>query len=525
MTLSKVSKQPRSTSTPQRSTRSQPASTQNQAQPANYPRISNSPESLLALQKTIGNRALQRMLASQSVQAKLSVGPANDVYEQEADRVASQVVRSTTTPEQDSVQTQSNDSTVQPKSTGATSTNGSSPASGGLESRVNGSKGSGGALPEGTRSFMESRFGADFSGVRIHTGGEAAQLNQSIQAEAFTHGHDIYFNKNNFNPTSQSGQHLLAHELTHVVQQGSASQVRRKADVSVQNRLPSNRISTKKKKMYLDFVRMKRLDPQFSKIIGSILGIKKLKNKGGDQSGGTYGHWWTEIGDLTGDYPGGTWAPAESYGWWPHEDSNLTTKSTLTGVPGQLNAGETDDPHHGEAVSASQMFHPVMDVDTNADYSAVRNKVIKDIRNKAKSYHGKWAWRLGWGQNCHTFQQWLKKEVGIHNQKGVGWFKRPTNVEGLGEAAAKQKEQEKKESFDKDNPGTDYQLTMDMPCYETFDASGTVEIPAGSTVRALTEQMFGTFDTLSGFNKAEIIWEGKHHFVYKDDLLKAGKKV
>jgi hypothetical protein len=514
MALAKIPKQPRSTPAqpaPQRSLRSQPTPAQLKNQ--------NSPADLLALQGAIGNRALQRMLTTQGIQAKLSVGPADDVYEREADKVAAQVVDgSAESPS--TLGSHSSSSVVQPKSSGGDG--GGFETSSGLEGRVNSSKGSGGPLPGETQSFMESRFGADFSGVRIHTGNDAIQLNRSIHSDAFTHGNDIYFNKNQYEPQSRAGQQLLAHELTHVVQQGATSQIHRKTSVSVQNRLSGNRISTKKQKMYLDFVRMKRRDPQFSKAIGSILGIKKLKKKGGEQSGGTYGHWWTEIGDMEGDYPG-EWKPAESYGWWPSKSVGL--KETFAGVPGSLNKGQKNDPHHGEDVSASQMFHPVMEVDTGADYVAVRDKVINDIRTKAKSYSGKWAWRFGWGQNCHTFQQWLKKQVGIHNQKGVGWLKRPKDVEGIQEAAAKQQEKEQQEEFNKKNPGVDYKLSEAIRCSLTFDGDTDIEIPADSVVRALDKQMFGTFEEASDFNKIEFSWQGKSYYTYKDIFLKAGVKI
>lgn len=91
-----------------------------------------------------------------------------------------------------------------------------------VESRLNSSKGGGSPLPAGTRDHMESSFGADFSAVRVHTDGQAAEMNKSLHAQAFAHGSDIYFDKGKFDTGSKAGQHLLAHELTHVVQQGGA---------------------------------------------------------------------------------------------------------------------------------------------------------------------------------------------------------------------------------------------------------------------------------------------------------------
>jgi hypothetical protein len=88
-----------------------------------------------------------------------------------------------------------------------------------LSAALSGSKGSGTALPGPARSRMEAAFGADFSGVRVHTGADAVQMNRQLHAQAFTHGRDIYFNAGKYDPASVDGQHLLAHELTHVVQQ------------------------------------------------------------------------------------------------------------------------------------------------------------------------------------------------------------------------------------------------------------------------------------------------------------------
>lgn len=73
-------------------------------------------------------------------------------------------------------------------------------------------------MPEGLRNMMENGFGRDFSQVRLHTDSEAAEMSSSIHAKAFTHGNDIYFNRGQFAPETSEGQHLVAHELTHVVQ-------------------------------------------------------------------------------------------------------------------------------------------------------------------------------------------------------------------------------------------------------------------------------------------------------------------
>ena len=118
---------------------------------------------------------------------------------------------------------------IQKKESGAVPDSGAKDtANSGLEARLQKTKGAGTPLPSDTRTAMESSIGADFSNVRVHTGNEAAELSNDLQAQAFTHGNDIYFNDNKFDATSSTGRHLLAHELTHTVQQSAA--VQKKAD-------------------------------------------------------------------------------------------------------------------------------------------------------------------------------------------------------------------------------------------------------------------------------------------------------
>lgn len=81
-----------------------------------------------------------------------------------------------------------------------------------------------GGVPLGSqvRQFMEPRFGMDFSRIQIHADSRAAALSQSIDARAFTYGPHIYFNQGEYQPETQAGRHVLAHELTHVIQQGAS---------------------------------------------------------------------------------------------------------------------------------------------------------------------------------------------------------------------------------------------------------------------------------------------------------------
>jgi hypothetical protein len=82
-------------------------------------------------------------------------------------------------------------------------------------------KGGGSSLDSGVRKEMESKLGHDFGDVRIHTDGQAAKAATSVQAKAFTSGTDVVFNAGNYQPDTAEGKHMLAHELTHVVQQRS----------------------------------------------------------------------------------------------------------------------------------------------------------------------------------------------------------------------------------------------------------------------------------------------------------------
>jgi hypothetical protein len=88
-----------------------------------------------------------------------------------------------------------------------------------VENNLNSTKGSGRQLSEQTRHEMGSSIGSDFSRVRIHDDSNAAQLSKDLNAQAFTHGNDIYFNSGKYDPETVEGKHLLAHELTHTVQQ------------------------------------------------------------------------------------------------------------------------------------------------------------------------------------------------------------------------------------------------------------------------------------------------------------------
>ena len=165
----------------------------------------------------------------QTAQAKLAIGQPGDRYEQEADRVARNVTLQINAPVSDTVQRESEIDQLQMKpmlqqqKTVAQKTVAGGEASSELESSINRAKSGGQSLDSGLQKSMGQAMGADFSGVKVHTDSNADRLSRSIQAKAFTTGRDVFFKGGEYNPSTKGGQELIAHELTHVVQQGSAN--------------------------------------------------------------------------------------------------------------------------------------------------------------------------------------------------------------------------------------------------------------------------------------------------------------
>ena len=166
---------------------------------------------LLALQQTHGNRYVQRVVSG--IHAKLVVGQPGDIYEQEADRIADQLSRQDI-PEEEQEYKLEITATPSPQDV-----NGNRGIDEDLESRLNRNKCGGISLSTDLRSFFEPRLMHDFSNVRVHTNSEADQMNRDFGARAFALGPDIYFQAGQYNPHSIEGKRLLAHELTHVVQE------------------------------------------------------------------------------------------------------------------------------------------------------------------------------------------------------------------------------------------------------------------------------------------------------------------
>lgn len=104
-----------------------------------------------------------------------------------------------------------------------------------LAGKLQQTKGGGQSLPDDVQKDFGGKMNADLGGVKIHTDSQSHEMNEQLGAKAFTHGDDIYFKKDNYNPGSNEGKLLLAHELTHTVQQknGSTGKVQKHEDRSV----------------------------------------------------------------------------------------------------------------------------------------------------------------------------------------------------------------------------------------------------------------------------------------------------
>jgi hypothetical protein len=224
----------------------------------------------LSLQQTLGNQAWQRLAAAQLIQPKLHADQANDRHEQDAKRVADRILR-TPAAQQVSLHCACGGScprcqtppAVQAKRTGSQSPDALEQEADTVADQVvrqsshateiaqisrqtsprfacpavrlaaenpqdapavvrDVLRSPGTALDAATRRFFEARLGQDFSAVRVHSDAKAAQSACALHALAYTAGRDVVFAAGHYAPATEQGKHLLAHELTHVVQQGAA---------------------------------------------------------------------------------------------------------------------------------------------------------------------------------------------------------------------------------------------------------------------------------------------------------------
>lgn len=191
-------------------------------------------------QNTIGSRFRQNL----AIQPKLKIGQPGDKYEREADAVAQRVMKMGESETMQMQPVEGEEEVMQPKLRMQPIEEEEEPirmkcakcdememlqpkseegnvAAPSIEQQINSTKGNGRHLSTKSNRIMSNAFGTDFSEVQIHTGQKASQLNQRLGARAFTYGNNIYFNSGEYRPDSSTGKSLLAHELTHVVQQTS----------------------------------------------------------------------------------------------------------------------------------------------------------------------------------------------------------------------------------------------------------------------------------------------------------------
>jgi hypothetical protein len=220
----------------------------------NHAKSMNSPvDQILFLQRTAGNQAVQRLIKSGALQAKLRIGQPGDIYEQEADRVAEQVMRMPESPtlfsgtsnihsiqrecpgcedeelkrqpieeeEEEELRRQPIEEEKEEELQTKATSGGISEVNPEIESHIQNIQGAGHPLPESTRAFFEPRFGTDFIQVRVHTDAKAAESAREVNARAYTVGPDIVFGVGEYAPGKSEGQRLLGHELTHVMQQNN----------------------------------------------------------------------------------------------------------------------------------------------------------------------------------------------------------------------------------------------------------------------------------------------------------------
>lgn len=137
------------------------------------------------------------------------------------------------TPQVQKMTLRSNESDVQAKEESTTEETHSTTFENQLASQTSGGR----KMDERTREEMEGSFGQDFSKVQIHNDQAAVEMNQELGAHAFTNGNDIYFNKGKYEPRSNEGKRLLAHELTHTIQQGgSKNKIAMKRDPNAEDK-------------------------------------------------------------------------------------------------------------------------------------------------------------------------------------------------------------------------------------------------------------------------------------------------
>ncbi|MCX9012824.1 MAG: DUF4157 domain-containing protein [Candidatus Methanoperedens sp.] len=187
---------------------------------------STSADRILLFQRTVGNQSVQKLIISGAMQAKLRTNQPGDMYEQEADRVAEQVMRMPQVSGSNIASGNLQSDIIQRKCPGCTGKPHSQPVKEDegmmlqskevtghtlgvkpdTEAQINAISGGGQPLPESVRTFYEPRFGHDFSQVRVHADAKAAEAARAVNARAFTVGRDVVFGEGEYAPGISKGR-------------------------------------------------------------------------------------------------------------------------------------------------------------------------------------------------------------------------------------------------------------------------------------------------------------------------------
>jgi len=318
---------------------------------------------------------------STRVQTQSEINTPGDEYEQEADAVANRVMRipepsaepvetleeQQTMPSLQRTPAEASPDRVSAENTPAIQTK-RLPSNGHQQGSNSGRSMSGGEpLPTSVRSYFEPRFGHDFTSVRIHTGGIAADTAKQVQAKAFTFGHHIVFGEGHYRPETDAGRHLLAHELTHVIQQrgGNSPNLQRQPESSSPSLTEPNLGS-------LTF--RLREDGQIEIVAGApeapvagSLGIGARRQPDGrwmpvfgrNPATTTESYSWPEILDLVRGSIGATPVPV-SPGLLP--PNPLTPPSSISGLPGGLAPPTLTPPRIGPTLPPLTLGEPRLDI-------------------------------------------------------------------------------------------------------------------------------------------------------------------
>ncbi|MBP0019267.1 MAG: DUF4157 domain-containing protein [Cyanobacteria bacterium SBLK] len=213
-----------------------PKVTQTQKSPVQRQLTSRTGRTFSATEVLSGDGSTE-VIQSQPIQTKLAIGEVGDKYEREADRVAKETVQQLRQP----LQKDKDAPPVQQRPISPYKLQRREELQGGevpteLETQIDRAKSGGQSLAPDLQGKMGRAMGTDFSHVKVHTDSHSDRLNQSLQARAFTTGNHVFFKKGEYSPNSTRGQELLAHELTHVVQQNGGAVQRKIEDGGIVQR-------------------------------------------------------------------------------------------------------------------------------------------------------------------------------------------------------------------------------------------------------------------------------------------------